>query len=250
MGKLWNAFYAQVNKMANWLWQNDPVAQMQLEYDKSVAQLKEGREGLEQYRALVERVSRQVASGETRKEQLTAKIKVCLKSGDRESAGQLAIRLAETEKELAENKHQLELHEKAYQNNVEKIKYATKNLAKVREKIKTYEADLKMSEAEAQMAKLSQSFNFDITTDFGQIEQVMQEKIDLNRAKVRVAADMSEDMLKEIEIEKKTESAMAEDLLAKFEIDMGLKTPETSDIPQTTKELGPETKQEPEKVTE
>lgn len=254
MGKLWDAFYGQLNKMVNWFWEKDPVAQMQLEYDRAVVQLKDGREGLEQYRSLVERVSRQVKNGEQRKQEISAKIKACLKTGDRESAGQLAIRLAETDKELAENQEQLELHEKSYQNNLEKIKYATKNLSRVREKIKTYEADLKMSEAEAQMAKLSQSFNFDITTDFGQIEQVMQEKIDLNRAKVRVAADMSEESLKEIEIEKKTEAAMAEDLLAQFEIDMGIKTPETTSIPQTTKELGPEqaeeTTSEPEKETE
>jgi len=43
MGKLWNAFSAQINKLANWFWSRDPIAQMQLEYDRSVAQLKEGR---------------------------------------------------------------------------------------------------------------------------------------------------------------------------------------------------------------
>lgn len=256
MGKFWNAFQAQINKIANWFWTRDPIAQMQLEYDRAVAQLKEGREGLEQYRALVERVTRQVTAGEKKETQLTAKIKAYLKAGERETAGQLAIQLQETQNELAENRNQLSMHEKSYQNNVEKIKHATKNLGKVREKIKTYEADLKMSEAEAQIAQLSQSFNFDVTTDFGEIEQIVQEKIDLNRAKVRVAADMSEHGIAEIEAEKNMEKAMAEDLLSKFEIDMGLKTPETADIPLTTKELGPEESsaersiEEPEKITE
>jgi phage shock protein A len=240
MGKLWNAFAAQINKLANWFWSRDPIAQMQLEYDKSVAQLKEGREGLEQYRALVERVSRQVALGEKKVETLTAKIKAFLKTGDRKVAGQLAVQLQEAQKELEENKGQLELHEKSYQNNVEKIKHASKNLAKVREKIKTYEADLKMSQAEAEIAKLSESFNFNVTTDFGEVEQMVQEKIDLNRAKVRVAADMSEQGIEEIEAEKRVEAAMAEDLLSKFEVDMGLKTAETANIEVTTKNLGPE----------
>jgi phage shock protein A len=241
MGKMWNAFRAQINKIANWFWSQDPIAQMQLEYDDAVQQLKEGREGLEQYRALVERVSRQVAGGEKRETQLTAKIKAYLKAVDRKTAGRLAIQLNEVRTELGENKQQLEMHEQAYNNNVEKIKHASKNLAKVREKIKKYEADLKMSEAEAQIAQLSQSFNFDVTTDFGQVEQLVQEKIDLNRAKVRVAADMSEEGIEDIKAEKAMEAAMAEDLLDKFEVDMGLKTPETADIPLTTKELGPET---------
>src|SRR3954464_2187434 len=60
MGKFWSAFRAQINKLANFFWTADPIAQMQYEYDQSVAQLSEGRKGLEQYRALVERVTYQV----------------------------------------------------------------------------------------------------------------------------------------------------------------------------------------------
>jgi len=240
MGKLWNAFAAQMNKMANWFWSRDPIAQMQLEYDRSVQQLKEGREGLEQYRALVERVGRQVALGKEKEEKLTAKIKAFLKAGDRTSAGRIALELKSTQDELAENRAQLQLHETSYGNNVEKIKHAAGSLAKVREKIKHYEADLKMSEAEAQIAKLSQSFNFDMTTDFGEVENLVQEKIDLNRAKVRVAADMSSQGIEEIEAEKKMEKVMAEDLLSKFEVDMGLKTAETADIALSQKAMGPE----------
>ena len=59
--KFWSAFVAQINKIANLFWEADPIAQMQYEYDKAVEQLKEGRVGLEQYRGLVERVTRQVA---------------------------------------------------------------------------------------------------------------------------------------------------------------------------------------------
>ena len=59
--KFWSAFVAQINKVANIFWEADPVAQMRYEYDRAVEQLKEGRTGLEQYRGLVERVTRQVA---------------------------------------------------------------------------------------------------------------------------------------------------------------------------------------------
>ena len=60
IGKLWRSLKAQMNKLANYFWTADPIAQMQYEYDQAVEQLKGGREGLAQYRALVERVSRQV----------------------------------------------------------------------------------------------------------------------------------------------------------------------------------------------
>jgi phage shock protein A len=238
--KIGNAVRAQINKLANWFWTQDPIAQMQYEYDKAVQQLKEGREGLEQYRALVERVSRQVAANEKQIQTLEAKVKAYLKVGDRKTAGQLAIDLQRTKEELAENREQLTLHEGAYNNNVEKIKHATKSLGKVKEKIKKYEADLKMSEAEAEIARLSQTFNFDVTTDFGELESIMQEKIDLNRAKVRVASDLSGQGITEIKAEQAMESALAEDLLSQFEVDMGLKTPETANIKASVKILGPE----------
>ncbi len=240
MGKLWNAFAAQINKIANWFWTQDPIAQMQLEYDRSVQQLKEGREGLEQYRALVERVSRQVAVGEKKEAELTAKVKAFLKSGDRKVAGQVALQLKEAQDDLAENRQQLTMHEQSYQNNVEKIKFASKNLSKVKDRIGKYQADIKMSEAEAQIAKLSESFNFNVTTDFGELEQIVQEKIDLNRAKVRVAADMSGEGIDEIRAQKAVEAQAAEDLLSKFEVDMGLKTQETANLTQTSGTLGPE----------
>ena len=94
------------------------------------------------------------------------------------------------------------MHEKAYDNNVKKIKHASKKLGEVREKIARYDAELKMSRAEAEMAQLAQSFDFDVTTDFGQIEQVLNDKIGLNRAKARVAADLSTEGLEEIERER------------------------------------------------
>ena len=63
LGKFFGAIRAQLNKLANFFWEADPIAQMQYEYDMAVEQLKEGRVGLEQYRGLVERVSRQVKDG-------------------------------------------------------------------------------------------------------------------------------------------------------------------------------------------
>ncbi len=61
-GKIWRSIQAQLNKLGNTIRGIDPIAEMQLEYDRSVIELRSGREGLAQYRALVERVSRQVTT--------------------------------------------------------------------------------------------------------------------------------------------------------------------------------------------
>ncbi len=238
-GKMWRALRAQLNKLANFFWTVDPIAQMQYEYDSAVAQLKEGREGLEQYRALVERVGRQVANDKQHVASLEAKVKAYLTAGDRETASRFALELQRAKTQLAENEAQLQMHEQAYNNNVTKIKHATKKLADVRTKIAKYDAELKMSKAESEMAKLAQNFNFDVTTDFGQIEQVIQDRISLNRAKVRVAADLSGEGLETIAQEEAMEKALAESALREFEVQAGLRTPETAPAVAAEKQLGP-----------
>jgi phage shock protein A len=239
LGKFWSAFRAQLNKIANVFWEADPIAQMQYEYDTSVEQMKDGRQGLETYRALVERVSRQVAMGRDHVQKLEAQTKAYLKAGERDSAAKFALELQKAKKELEANEQQLTMHEEAYGNSLKKIQHATKKLGEVREKIQKYDAELKMSSAEAEVAKLAQSFNMDVTTDFGQIEQVIQGKIDKNRAKVRVAADLSSEGIADIKAEERMEKSLAEDALVQFESELGLRSPETTKLADANKDLGP-----------
>ncbi len=108
-----------------------------------------------------------------------------------------------------------------------------------RHKISKYDAELKMSRAESEMAQLATQFNFQVTGDFGQAEQIIQDQIDRNRARVRVAADMSGEGVEEIQRDIAVEKTMAEDALREFEKEQGLATPETTKMTPVTKELGP-----------
>lgn len=239
VGKLWRSFKAQLNKIANYFWTADPIAQMQYEYDQAIEQLKGGKEGLAQYRALVERVARQVDGDKKHVRQLESKIKSYLSAGDRETASKFALELQKVKAEMAENVAQLEMHEKAYDNNVAKIKRATSKVGQIKEKIKKYDAEIKMSRAEAELAELAGTFNFDVTTDLGQIESILQDEIDTNRAKARVTADLSEEGMEEIEREAAAEASLAEDALKQFEMDLGMITPQTANVSEETKDLGP-----------
>ena len=243
--KFWSAFVAQLNKIANIFWEADPIAQMQYEYDRSVEQLKEGRVGLEQYRGLVERVTRQVSANRSHVQKLEAETKAYLKAGDRATAAKFALELQKAKAELAANDQQLQMHETAYGNNLKKIKHANDKLIDLRQKIQKYDAELKMSAAEAEIAKLAESFDMNLTTDFGQIEAVIQQKIDQNRGRVRVAADLSEKGIAEIQAEERMEAELAEQALTNFEVELGLKSPETTPVAQAAKDLGPATTDKP-----
>ena len=237
--KFWSTFVAQLNKVANLFWEADPIAQMRYEYDRAVEQLKEGRLGLEQYRGLVERVNRQVAANRGHVQKLEAETKAYLKAGDRTTAAKFALELQKAKTELTANEQQLQMHETAYGNNLRKIQHANSKLIELRQKIQKYDAELKMSAAEAEIAKLAESFDLNLTTDFGQIEAVIQEKIDQNRGKVRVAADLSAKGIAEIDAEERMQATLAEEALTNFEVELGLKSPETTRIAPATKDLGP-----------
>jgi phage shock protein A len=247
LGKLWSAFRAQLNKIANIFWEADPIAQMQYEYDRAVEQLKEGRKGLEMYRGLVERVARQVAANQSHAQKLEAEVKAYLKAGDRDTAAKFALELQKARKELAANEEQLQMHETAYDNNLKKIQHANRKLVEVREKIQKYDAEIKMSSAEAEIAAIAESFDLNVTTDFGQLETVIQEKIDRNRGKARVAADLSQRGVAEIQAEERMEATLADQALSEFEVELGLKSPETTPVSQTAKDLGPATSKATEK---
>ena len=239
LGKFFGAIKAQLNKLANYFWEADPIAQMQYEYDQSVEQLKEGRVGLEQYRGLVERVGRQVKDGDAHMAKLEAQAKAYLKAGNREVAAKFALELSKAKVQNEQNKQQLAMHEGAYQNNLKKIQHANKKLVEVKNKIQQYDAELKMSEAEAEVAKLSQSFNMDVTTDFGQLESMIQGKIDANRGKARVASDLSQDGLADINAEEAMEKSMADDALKDLEVSLGMRAPEVTPVAEAQKDLGP-----------
>jgi hypothetical protein len=98
---------------------------------------------------------------------------------------------------------------------------------------------LKLSRAEAELSELAGTFNFDITTDLGQVEQELQNQINKNRGRARVAADLSGQGVEQIQREEAVEAAMAEDALKQFEVDMGLISPQTANISQEQKDLGP-----------
>jgi phage shock protein A len=180
-----------------------------------------------------------VKENETHANKLQAQAKAYLKAGDRNTAARFALELQKAKEQLAQNQQQLQMHETAYQNNLKKIQHANKRLAEVKNKIQQYDAELKMSEAEAEVAKLSASFDMNVTTDFGQLEDVIQRKIDANRGKARVAADLSSQGIADIQAEENMEKAMAEDALKDLEVELGMRAPEVTPVAEAQKDLGP-----------
>jgi hypothetical protein len=75
---------------------------------------------------------------------------------------------------------------------------------------------------------------------------MIQDEIDTNRARSQVATDMAAQRASEIEAEELIQKAEAEQALEAFEEELGLRTPQTAEVQQEVKELGPEEEEETE----
>lgn len=247
IGKFATALRAFFNGIANALWARDPVAIMQLKIDEATEQVHGAREGVEQYAGLVEGLKRIVAQLTAQSSQLEAQVKAHLKSGNRERAGQLVLQLQKIKDQLVGKETELRIHNEALQNNLIKLKAANENIIELRQRSLQYSAELKMSRAEAEMAQVSEALQGSLignyTTGFGEAEALVKSEIDKNRGRAHVAAEMSATGVAEIKAEEAAQQAMADDLLSQFEQDLGLRSPETTQVAEpTTKDLGPSTK--------
>ncbi|MEO8563249.1 MAG: hypothetical protein ABI601_14290 [bacterium] len=247
IGKFATAFRAFLNGIANALWARDPVAIMQLKIDEATAEVHGAREGVEQYAGLVEGIKRIVVQLTAQSSQLEAQVKAHLKAGNRERAGQLVLQLQKIKDQLVSKEGELKIHNEALQNNLLKLKSANENIIALRQRAQQYSAELKMSRAEAEMAKVSEALQGSLvgnyTTGFGEAEALVKSEIDKNRGRAHVAAQMSATGVEEIKAEEAAQRAMADDLLSQFEQDLGLRSPETTEVSEpTTKDLGPSTK--------
>ena len=236
--KFWAAFVAQLNKIANVFWEADPVAQMRYEYDQAVAQLKDGRGGLEQYRGLVERVTRQVNDNRSHAAQLEAQTKAHLKAGDRVTAAKFALELQKPSRSGGQPTAARDARDGLRQQ-LEEDPACEREAHRAARQDPECDAELKMSAAEAEIAKLAEGFDVNVTTDFGEIESVSQRQIDQNRGKVRVAADLSSKGIADIQAEERMQGQLAEEALSNFEVELGLKSPETTKVAPAVKDLGP-----------
>jgi phage shock protein A len=222
LSRIATAVSAQFGKVGRLLWGFDPVAVYQQQVDNAAEEIKDATTGLEQYRGLVARLQRQVGNGEKEVSRIDARIKIYITQNDDASATNYAIQLKKTQAELEENKAQLAQYQGAYENNLKKIRFANQKIADARDKAQKLSADLKLSKAEAETAKLAQKFNCKNVSLEGvaEVEDEIQRQIDANRAKAQVISDLSEDGLNEIDEQEAIHKAEAADILAQYKAQM------------------------------
>lgn len=195
----------------------NPEALLEVEQENLRKQIARYNQGLAGHAGLCERLMSQIRKEEKEEQDLRARAAASLKIGNREAAGQYALRLQTLRKELAENRSQLEQAEKTYKDLITARDVAINAARQKIESLKAGINDMKMKRAMAELNEMAAGMVTSIggsgdTLD--RLEKMVEEERTKAAGKARVARDaldMSGVMMQEAE-----QKAMAEQALADF----------------------------------
>ena len=196
----------------------NPEALLEVEQENLRKQVGKFNVGLASHAGLVERLIGQVRKLETEENDLRAKTGANLKVGNRQVAGQYAIRLKTVEREVTENRKQLEQAETTYQELIRARDVAI-NIARTKiEALKSGISDLKMKRAMAEITELASGMVSQMGgsgDNLNRLEAMVEEERYKAAGRVRVAVDSLD--TNDIHVREAEQNALAEQALLEFE---------------------------------
>ena len=224
----------------------NPEALLEVEQENLRRQIGQYNQGLATHAGLCERLISQVKQLENEQRDLRARTAANLRAGNRDAAAQLALRLQTIERELEENRGQLEQAEKTYKDLVKARDVAINAAKQKMESLKAGISDMKMKKAMAELTEMASGMITSIGSSgetLDRLSNIVEEERTKAAGRVRVARDsmdMSGVVIKEAE-----QKALADQALADFAAKEGIplepatSPADASGTPAPTKSMGP-----------
>jgi phage shock protein A len=227
----------------------NPEALLEVETENLRKQISQYNQGLASHAGLCESLMSQIKKLELEQRDLRAKATANLRAGNRTAAAQYALRLQTVDRELEENRKQLEQAETTYKDLLKARDVAVSSARAKIESLRSSISDLKMKRAMAELTEMASGMIGSIggsgdTLD--RLQTMVEEERTKAAGRARVARDsmdMSGVQLKEAE-----QNALADQALADFAAKEGIAldpappagtTP--APAPGTVKTMGPQT---------
>src|SRR5579875_3855178 len=215
LGNLMRGFFGLFVSKAE---RRNPEALLEVEQENLRKQVGKFNVGLASHAGMVERLIGQVRKLEADETDLRAKVGANLKLNRRDVAGQYALRLKTVERELEENRKQLDQAEVTYKELVRARDVAVQITRAKIEALKSGISDMKMKRAMAEITEMASG----MVTNLGgagdtlnRLESMVQEERYRASGRVRVAVDSLD--LNDVHLKEAEQKAMAEQALAEFE---------------------------------
>jgi phage shock protein A len=204
----------------------NPEALLELEQENLRKQVGNFNQGLAAHAGLCERLMGQIRKLESEEKELRAKVTAHLRAGNRAPAGQYALRLQTVDRELAENRAQLQQAEETYQNLIKARDVAVNSARAKIEGLKGAINDMRMKQAMAEIHEMSAGM---VTTiggsgdTLGRLSEMVEEERSKAAGRARVARDALD--MTDVKIKESEMNALADQALADFAAREGLALP-------------------------
>ncbi len=196
----------------------NPEALLEVEQENLRRQMGKFNVGLASHAGMVERLIGQIRKLEADETGLRARTATAAKLGNRPAAGQYALRLQTVERELTENRAQMEQAEATYKELV-RARDVAFSIARAKiESLKSGISDLKMKRAMAEMTEMASGMVADLGgpgDTLNRLEGMVEEERYKAAGRVRVAVDTLD--MHDVHTREAEQNALAEQALEEFE---------------------------------
>jgi phage shock protein A len=226
----------------------NPEALLEVETENLRRQIAQYNQGLASHAGLCESLMSQIKKLESEERDLRAKASANLRAGNRAAAGQYALRLQTVQRELEENRKQLQQAETTYKDLLKARDVAVSNARSKIEGLKSSISDMKMKRAMAELTEMASGMISSIggsgdTLD--RLQTMVEEERTKAAGRARVARDSMD--MSGVQIKEAEQNALADQALADFAAKEGIAlepaanttTQPAADSP--VKSMGPQT---------
>ena len=196
----------------------NPEALLEVEQENLRKQMGKFNVGLASHAGMVERLIGQIRKLEDDEASLKSKTATAVKLGNRAAAGQYALRLQTVDRELTENRAQMEQAEATYKELVRARDVAFAMAKGKIESLKSGISDLKMKRAMAEMTEMASGMVADLGgpgDTLNRLEGMVEEERYKAAGRVRVAVDTLD--MHDVHTREAEQHALAEQALEEFE---------------------------------
>lgn len=220
----------------------NPEALLEVEKENLRKQIANYNQGLAAHAGLCERLMTQVRKLEQEERELRAKTAANLRAGNKELAGQQALRLQTVQREVAENRAQLEHAETTYKELLRARDVTVKAAQAKFEALKSSLNDLKIKRATAELNEMAAGLISQIGGSgdtLNRLHEMVEEERELAACRARVARDSLPTA--ELDMKEEEQRALADQALADFAAKEGIAV-QTNEIPPARR-LGPQSEE-------
>ena len=222
----------------------NPEALLEVEKENLRKQISNYNEGLAAHAGLCERLMTQIRKLEAEERELRAKAAANLRANNREAAGNYALRLQTVQRELAENRTQLEQAETTYKELIKARDVSVRAAQAKIEALKNSLSDLKIKKATAELTEMASGMITSIGGSGDTLDR-LQKMVEEEREKAAGRARVARDSLNTTDflVKDEEQKALADQALADFAAKEGLTLEPaagtTAAPAETVKSMGP-----------